>query len=372
MVPGPFQADFTKLEHTAFSRNRVGALTTVVVGAGALGNEVSRLLGLVGVAEVTVVDPDRVESGNLPRSIFYWHGDAIGHNKATALTGEASTLFPHTRWTALPVEIADVGFRTLAGVDIVFSCVDSDLARLEIAYVTKQLRIPVADGGLGGLEHALGRATYFPGSPGTACYGCLLGPRRRRELLETWQSTVRSCTGGLQVDSSDGATTTPTMAAVVGAAQVESGLRTLVESREGAEVFSRTIEIQLHPERRLTEFTTGVSVACPFHAAEPESRHPMPEGSTFGDLLDKSAAAAVLLDWPICLHARCLVCGEVWCPRQRLATLRRRGFCPACGSTAVLELDTLRSIGRESPWASVTPEALGLPGDHLFRVRGLV
>jgi adenylyltransferase/sulfurtransferase len=290
----------------------------------------------------------------------------MGRNKAWSLASAAATLFPATKWIARETEIADIGYKTLAGADLVFSCVDSDLARLEIAYVTKQVGVMVADAGLGRDDHSYGRVSVFPAAVRSACYGCFLGPRKRRELLETWHSTLRSCTD----PPADGpsSASTPTMGALSASLQVEVGLRRLLESPGGGEQ-SRSIDIRLHPSRSLIEFTTEVSVACPFHSADRAGLCPLPApGSTFADLLATAGADAILLDWPICLQARCLACGLEWSPKLRLATLRRRGRCPACRSRSLLELDTLRTIAADSDFACVAPEALGLPPDHLFHL----
>jgi len=361
--------DYGPLEQTLFSRRRIHALSTIVVGAGALGTEVVRLLGLLGPAQVTVVDPDCVEQGNLTRSFLFCPGDSIGRNKASAVVAAASALFPQTRWVAEPTEIASVGYQRMAGSDILFSCVDSDLARVEIAYIAKQLGLLVADGGLGRGDHSFGRVSLFPGTVESACFGCFLGPRRRSELLATWHSTIRSCTDP-RADDPDADASTPTMAAIVAAMQVEAGIRHVVESRGDTPVRSNTIEIRLHPQAGITEFTTEASVACPFHGSDRDMRRAMAgPDATFGDLLISTGAACIVLDWPICVNARCLDCGRVWSPNLRLATLRRRGRCPGCGSPRVLELETLRSIDAESPWARVPPTSLGLPAEHLHRLQ---
>jgi molybdopterin/thiamine biosynthesis adenylyltransferase/DNA-directed RNA polymerase subunit RPC12/RpoP len=340
----------------------------VVVGAGALGNEVARILGLLGTAKVLVVDPDTVEATNLPRSIFFCVGKALGQNKAQALAAAATDLFPNTQWTAIESEIADVGFQRLAGANLFFCCADSDLARLEMAYVSGKLRIPMVDGGLGARNYSQGRVTYFPGVSGQACYGCMLSPRKRRELLELWQATLRPCSPA-NGNAGMGLGSTPTMAGIIGCMQAELGLRSYFDSQDGQAAGSRSFEVQLHPIRRIEEFAIPVGSDCPFHHYDGILR-PLPRGdATFEELLDSAGAEAVVLDWPICVEARCLDCGKEWPANLRLAALRRRGRCPACESRDILELKTLRTIGRESAWLRQKPSALQLPADHLYNLR---
>lgn len=366
MYPESFAVDYSRLERTPFTRERMRQVRALVVGAGALGNEVARVLGMLGAAQVVVVDPDVVDATNLPRSFFFSGGKSIGQNKAWALAVSAEDLFPDSRWVPIGKEIADVGFQVLARSNLFFSCVDSDLARLEIAYISRRLNVPVVDGGLSTQNFSHGRVTFFSRCRGQACYGCMLTPRKRRELLEMWQATLRPCTPG---DANIEAGSTPTMAGIVGSMQVELGLRNFFEAKKENSVASHSYEIQIHPQMRLDTFTVPASVDCPFH--EPAGQlSPMPHVSaTFADILESTRGEHVILDWPICVEARCMDCGREWAPLVRLAALRRRGRCPECGSAQVLELQTVRTIGHDSPWLRSTPAALQLPADHLYTVQ---
>ena len=52
-----------------FIQDRVSAAHVMVVGCGALGNEVLKNLVLMGVTHIVAIDFDVVEMGNLPRSV---------------------------------------------------------------------------------------------------------------------------------------------------------------------------------------------------------------------------------------------------------------------------------------------------------------
>lgn len=362
-----FAADYSRLEETPFTRDRLRRLSCVVIGAGALGNEVARILGLLGTSRVTVIDPDVVEATNLPRSIFFWGEKAVGENKASALAATATGMFPQTNWIAMQREIADVGFQCLTDASLLFGCVDSDLARLEIAYISQKLHIPSVDGGLGRQNYSHGRVTYFPGTVNQACYGCMLSPRKRRELLELWQTTVRPC-GAENGNTENELISTPTMAGVVGAIQVEVGLRNLFQAKDRLTASSRSLEIQIHPARRMEDFAIPLGADCPFHQDETELKALPHLDATFEELLDATGADSVVLDWPMCVEAKCMRCERLWPPMLRLAALRRAGSCPACGARRFLELHTVRAIDRNSSWLRQTPSALQLPADHLYSV----
>lgn len=366
MYPESFAVDYSRLERTPFTRERMRQVRALVVGAGALGNEVARVLGMLGAAQVVVVDPDAVEASNLPRSIFFSGGTIIGQNKARALALRAEELFPRAIWSPIGKEIADVGFQSLAKSNLFFSCVDSDLARLEIAYIARRLNVPVVDGGLSTQNFSHGRVTFFPGCLNHGCYGCMLSPRKRRKLLELWQATLRPC---VPTESNAEAGSTPTMAGIVGSMQVELGLRNFFGTEQENAVPSCSYEIQIHPQLRLETFTVPASADCPFHEIVDELVEMPGQNATFCDLLDSVAGEVVILDWPVCVEARCIDCGKDWTPMLRLAALRRRGRCPECGSAQVLELQTVRMIGRDSPWLRSTPAALQLPADHLYTVQ---
>lgn len=369
MYPASPRADYTRLTGTPFSSKRLRELTAIVAGAGALGNEVARILGLLGTGRVVVVDPDTVEASNLPRSTFFWARDQIGQNKALALVKGASSWFPDTGWFAEGTEIADVGFQKIAAAHLIFSCVDSDLARLEIAYISTKLGVPVMDGGTGRQNFSHGRVTYFPATRESACYSCLLSPRKRRELLSTWHATLQPCTPVTESGDTE-LVSTPTMAAVVGALQVEFGLRNLFHDGAETPLKTNTLEVRLAPDRWLSEFHTPVSAECPFHEPSSQTMHPLPRAEcTFRELLDSAAAKHMILDWPICTEAKCQDCGRRWEPMLRLAALRRYGKCPSCGSKGILEIQTIRTVGRDSPWIDCPVSALQLPVDHLYTLQ---
>jgi hypothetical protein len=360
-------SDYSRLEHTVFSRPVVQRLRAAVVGAGALGNEVVKALGLLGVARVVIIDPDRVEPSNCTRSVLFRNAQSVGFSKAECLAQAAGPLFPDTEFAAIPLEIADTGLGRLECADILFSCVDNDLARLEIASISAKLGLPVCDAGLGTPDYSHGRVSWFAGKTG-ACFGCKLTPSRRSELLTLWDASVRPCH---DPQPSGIAPSTPTMAAITGSLQVELGLRWLME--EQAE--SVSFEISLEGKPQSAYFRTPVSSSCPFHERRDESLLALPAGdATFDALLASvqappGSSAYVALDWPICTRARCLGCGSEWPPMRRAAAVRRGGVCPQCGSGSILEQESIRVIQAGSRWSSLAPSALGLPENHRYTIR---
>lgn len=365
----------SRLEGTVFPNERMRKVHAVLVGAGALGNQVFQTLGLLGAGRITVMDPDVVDPTSLTRSVLFRCGQMIGRNKAEALAEAGHLLFPGSEIVAIPREIADVGFSDIASADIIFCCVDNDLARLEVAYTSTKLDLPVADAGLGTQNYSHGRVTYFAGKS-AACFGCRLTSQRRLELLTLWDAEAHSCGAEAFKPGERKFPSTPTMAAVVGAMQVELGLRSLIARQEGRAHKSVSVEISIEEAPHLERFQVPLSDACPFHdwnGALVGSPGPGAE-TTVGQLLEaaedaEAPQAALVLDWPLCTAARCLDCGYSWQPMLRLALIRRKGVCPVCNSRRVADEQAVRTMEYGGPWASFTLTQLGLPERHLYSVQ---
>src|SRR5260221_392619 len=72
---------------------RLSRAKVLVVGAGALGNEIVKNLELLGIGNILIADLDRVENSNLSRSILYRESDN-GDYKAQAAVRAARDVYP--------------------------------------------------------------------------------------------------------------------------------------------------------------------------------------------------------------------------------------------------------------------------------------
>src|SRR5262245_48450748 len=63
-----------------WDQERLRNARVLVAGAGALGNEVSKNLALLGVGHLLLVDADRVEHSNLSRTVLFQDHD-VGRSK---------------------------------------------------------------------------------------------------------------------------------------------------------------------------------------------------------------------------------------------------------------------------------------------------
>lgn len=358
--------DFSRLEGTPYRDSRLRQLSIALVGLGALGAEVIRLLGMLEVRHVLLIDADIVESCNYFHSLAARVPSSIGRSKAEVLAGYGKETFPRTRWISFPVEIADVGFGDLQNCDLLFSCTDNALARAETAWASQRLGIPMVDGGLRGSAWWKGRVSWFPGTPESACYLCQLSHTRRAELLSLSLATSFSCTRSNAASPSPAFPGTPGMASIVAAMQVELGLRSSVA---GDASCARAWEVSLDCYTPSMEsLLIPRSTECPWHGPELRSRlHELPEHQPLRDVLLTNQE--ILADWPICLSARCLRCGHEWQPMQRVACVRRYGQCPQCRQANPLPVQVIASVQAEEEWARYTPLELGFAPNHRYTLR---
>ena len=327
-----------------------------LVGAGALGNELFRQLGLLGAGEVLLIDPDRVEPSNLAKCAFFHAPEAVGRLKAEVLAEIGGAWFGQTRWIPLGCEIADVGWALLRDCEVLLAAVDRDSARLEMARISTRLDVPVCDGGMSTAGAAAGRVTWLPGRE-AACFCCRLTARSRREYLRTWSSAAHPCR---VPEEPGGWSATPVLAAMTAALQVHFCFEWLRRKEREA----RSVEFRLDGPMRIEELRVPLDETCPFHGG----------AVPLQPLRGRPAEALrpgqeVVWEWPLCLKARCLGCGHEFEPRVRAARLRRTGVCPRCGGSRLLELDNRRSLAAGDPLAGRPLEDLGLPAEHLYSIR---
>ena len=368
-----------------------GALRVAIIGAGALGSEVCLRLSDAatsngsGIAEVLVIDPDRLQPQNLSFGRMYLPL-TTGQLKA-ALVAEGLNGCGPLRWTGLPLEVADVGWQILKGCDLLISCVDSALARIEIALIARRLAIPMLDGGVSADGVATGRVGWFPAAPEAACYLCGIGEARRAEMLAYGLAPTLGCAAPAETvpfsemyaaHAGVGAAVSETAAALV-----RSILSFALPDQRGG------LDGRLASAERLTagdelgstwateRLSLPWSATCPWHDENLGMLVSLEGGQTFRDAIPldrrKGAPWRVQLAWPVCVEARCRACGVRQERAERLAKLRRRGICTGCQSVG--SLDALRcvgSLGSEDLESCRTPSQLGLPDRHLYRLRRTV
>ncbi len=193
--------------------------TVMVVGAGALGNEIVKNLALLGIGNVLIVDFDRVEESNLSRSVLYRTTDE-GKPKAQLAARAAREINPDCRVFALNADVTrDVGLGVFRWADVVIAGLDNGDARLAVNKACWKVNRPWVDGAT---ESFQGVARVFR-PPDGVCFECTLGEQDQKLM------SVRNSCGFLAREALKRGTapTTPTTSAVVAAIQVQEAVKLL-------------------------------------------------------------------------------------------------------------------------------------------------
>lgn len=351
---------------TVWDRETVRNARALLVGAGALGNEVAKNLAMMGIAAIAVVDRDTVETANLTRSIFFREADH-GQPKVKALASRVREFNPDVTVIPLKGELEDqVGLGLLRRMDLVFSCLDNRLARRTLNRMCEKVAKPWVDGSM---EDLFGDVSVFRPRE-TACYECTL---TSTDLLGIEQAT--SCRGiALQHVKAGRVPTTSTMGSIVSAIQVQEALK-LLHGSPHAMAGKRLVINGL-----LNDF-----YAVPLHRRPVCMGHfqidnvtEVPEftagSSTPRDLLarfrsDTSATTCYIeVGRELMTELRCGGCGanEVLAkPVSRMAEAEAR--CPSCSRVRTPE--TTHVITGSEDFAGLSLQELGFPPLDLIEVR---
>ena len=375
--------DYSRLDSTIYNRARLSGLNVMVVGAGALGNEVIKNLTLLGLGAIYIVDRDVIESSNLTRSVLYCvpHVQQIISNrtrKAEFAASRVREINPEVRCVAIAKEIADVGLGVVARMHLVFSCLDNESARLELSWACRRVNVPFVDAGLGTTNYSSGLISLFPGSGGP-CYACRKGRQKRKELLQELYGIEDPCwMKERRLEEQGTVSTTPLMASVIGAIQVEMGLRHILSSQPSTSSEGKSVRVLLSPSQLIECFSFTVSRECSLHDGNVSEITKL-NGHSFDDVsvaelissiteeTKSSGEGSLCLDWPLIVEGECRHCGRVWRPMIRKARFRREG-CLSCNSSDVAARQVVAAIENSSPLASMTLAQLGLPPQHIHEV----
>jgi adenylyltransferase/sulfurtransferase len=337
----------------------------LVIGAGALGNEIIKNLALLGVGHVAIADMDRVEMSNLSRSALFRESDE-GVSKAECAARAAKNIFAGMTVTPLVGNIlADLGLGWFRWADVVIGALDNREARVFVNSACARVGRPWIDGGIEVL-HGVARG-FAP--PQTACYECtmskvdwdLLNKRRSCSLLARRAHAQR------------GTPTTPTTASIIGAIQVQETIKHLhgrpaLFGRgfvfDGAEHASYTTTYPIDPD-------------CPWHdAPAPVEEMPRFDSRTkLAEIWNEAArrlGGVDALDFAreIVERLDCGACGaseEIFQPAEKIGTDRLR--CGNCGAETAAVF--FHSVDGNAGRLEKTAREIGLPDwDIVWARRG--
>ena len=208
-----------------FEMEKVRNAKVMVVGAGALGNEVLKNLALFGVGNIVVVDFDTIEYSNLTRSILFREEDADkGFFKAEVAAKRIREINKFVNVYPIVGRLdSDVGLGLYRQMDVVIGCLDSQIARLQLNRQCIRAGVPWVDGSIENLE---GVVRVF--RKGVNCYECEL-PEKAKEMI----FHRMSCADVARRNTSAGRVpTTPVIASIIGAVQTQEAMK-IIHEKEG-------------------------------------------------------------------------------------------------------------------------------------------
>lgn len=143
----------------------------LVVGLGALGQNVVQTLALSGVGRLMLIDFDMFEPHNATRSPFFPVEAPAGQLKAPAVAHRCAEIAtapaPEVRYASAQVQ--QIGDGPISWADLVVSAVDSVSTRAWLAERSRLHGKPMAEGGFSGSRFNF---SLFSGQSGRACYRC--------------------------------------------------------------------------------------------------------------------------------------------------------------------------------------------------------
>jgi len=347
-----------------WDQEKIARTRVLLVGAGALGNEILKNLVLLGFRQIVVVDLDRLEVSNLTRAVLCRRQD-VGKLKAEAVASAARELEPDIRIQPLALNIVQAGGLGLFDwCDLAIAGLDNREARLWINRSCWLMNRPWIDGAIEGIN---GVARVF--LPGQApCYECTLGK-------VDWALLNRRMSCNLLLREAEPAgkvPTTPTISSIIAGIQVQEAVKLLhglptLASRgfvfEGLNHTSYVVEYTENPDCT-SHYTLENIVRLPQRSSE-LTLHGLHERACL-DLgsqqvtIEFSRDIIASLDCPTCKESQ-----QLMVPIGSVSN--DEGRCPHDGQMRVVR--TVHSYEGTSELGTRTLDQLGLPIFDLFIAR---
>ncbi len=346
-----------------WEKDKVRDAKVMVVGAGALGNEVIKNLALMGVGHLFIVDFDTVEAANLSRSVLFRDGDTK-RSKAQIVASRARGLNPQVHVQYLDGDVTtQLGLGIIRRMDAVIGCLDNREARLALNRFCYWMNKPWVDGAI---QELLGLVrTFVPGRG--ACFECTLTEQARRDLSLRYSCPLLARQNILLGK----VPTTPTIASIIGGMQAQEALKLIhgMPVEAGKVVHFNGLTNEMHTSAYVpredceSHWVYGEVIELPARAAR----------TTLSEMLrlvrqDLGPGAVIELDQELILSLTCPNCHireEVLRPLE--AVTFEAGHCPSCG--VLRETELTHEIRGDENFLERTLASIGVPPLHILRAR---
>jgi adenylyltransferase/sulfurtransferase len=338
-----------------WDQERLRNAKILVIGAGALGNEIIKNCALVGMGNVLLADMDLIEHSNLSRSVLFREKNN-GSAKADVACASAREIYPQINIHAFNGNVVyGLGLGAYLWADVIIGGLDNREARVAINEGASFARKPWIDGAI---EVLNGVARVFSAADGP-CYECTMSDVDWKVL-----ESRRSCALLTREEMETGKVpTTPTTASIVAGVQVQEAVKIIhgLDALYGqGMVFSgMTNESYLVTYKRKDE--------CVGH--ETYTDLATLDGGvgdiTVGDILararkDLGQDAVVELSRDIIAALQCPQCDNSEDMFRPLGTVSEKDAkCPDCGEMRAAE--TLLTLGNSDVPEDLTLREIGVP-----------
>jgi adenylyltransferase/sulfurtransferase len=202
-----------------WDQEKLRSAKVLVIGAGALGNEILKNLALLGVSNIVVVDLDLIDATNLSRSILY-RAEDVGRPKAEVAAEAVRNILPGAQVHDITGDVVHgLGLGLFGWADLVLAGLDNREARLWINRACWKMNKPWIDGAIEGINGVA--RVFLPGNP--PCYECTLG-----EIDWAILNKRMSCNLLALESSAEGkVATTPTISSIIAGLQVQEAVKLL-------------------------------------------------------------------------------------------------------------------------------------------------
>lgn len=351
-----------------WEQEKISAARILVVGAGALGNEVLKNLALLGLGNVLVIDFDEIQDSNLSRSVLF-RSHHKGQPKAHVAAEMATELNPDCKIQPLFGNVlTDIGLGLVRDMDLVICCVDNREARLWINRMCWKSSTPWIDGGI---QEINGVAKVFM-PPGGSCYECAMTENDYRLI-----SLRYSCPLLKQEDIQQGKVpTAPTIASIIAGLQVQEALKLIhdLPAAEGtALVFNGAANrfYQTEYKRRddcLSHETYEDILELPLAARSSTAQQTLQAvAQAIGPGTSDPASLRLMLDRDFLVRLVCRSCDLQTEINQPLCKVGSRdGICQQCQQP--LQPETTCEITSDQELANRTLAELGIPDYDIVKV----
>ena len=344
-----------------WDREKVQNAKVLVVGAGALGNEVIKNLSLMGIGNLFIIDFDKIEAANLSRSVLFRETDN-NRSKAEVAAARAKSVNPQVHIQYMNGDVTtQLGLGIIRRMDVVIGCLDNREARLAVNRFCYWVNKPWVDGAI---QELLGLVRVFKPGDG-ACYECTLTEQALRDLSLRYSCPLLARQNILLGK----VPTTPTIASIIGAMQSQEALKVINEMpiQPGKVTHFNGMVNEMHTTAYVprddcqSHWTYGEITELPARA----------EHTTLADLLriaraDLGPDAMIELDQELITSLECPNCHTLEQVLKPLSEVSfEAGHCPTCG---VLRETTLTHIiSGEENFLHRTLASVGIPALHILR-----